>query len=43
MNNENVDIVTAVSELKEHAALLGSAQLLVEEYWKDMKDVVAQM
>ncbi|MEN8229964.1 MAG: ROK family protein [Bacteroidota bacterium] len=43
LKNENVDIVTAVSELKEHAALLGSAQLLVEEYWKDMKDVVAQM
>ncbi len=41
--NNNIHIVTSVSELKEHAALLGSAQLLVEEYWDKMKDAVALM
>jgi hypothetical protein len=32
-----------VSELKEHAALLGSAQLLVDQYWEEMKDVIKLM
>ncbi|MEN8200952.1 MAG: ROK family protein [Bacteroidota bacterium] len=43
LKDENVSLVSFVSELKEDAALLGSAQLLVEEYWNEMKDVVARM
>jgi glucokinase len=43
LENENINITTAVSELKEHAALLGSAQLLADTYWNKMKEVVKLM
>ncbi|MEN8193551.1 MAG: ROK family protein [Bacteroidota bacterium] len=41
--NEGVNVVTAVSQLKEHAALLGSAHLIDEKYWENMKEAVALM
>jgi glucokinase len=43
LENDDIKLATAVSELKEHAALLGSAHLLVDQYWEDMKDVVKLM
>lgn len=43
LENENINITTSVSELKEHAALLGSAHLLLDPYWEKMKDVVKLM
>jgi glucokinase len=43
LDNDGINLATAVSDLKEHAALLGSAHLLVDQYWEDMKDVVKLM
>jgi glucokinase len=40
---ENINIITTVSELKEHAALLGSAHLIEEGYWEEMKEVIKLM
>ena len=43
LEEENISIVTAVSELKEHAALLGSARLLEDTYWYRIRDVIKGM
>ncbi len=43
LKQENVNLTVTISELKEHAALLGSAQLLDEPYWEEIKPIVALM
>ncbi len=43
LEKENLNIVIEISKLKENAALLGSANLLVDEYWKEMQQIVEMM
>ncbi len=40
---EQVNLVITLSELKEQAALIGSARLIADGYWDKIKDVVALM
>ena len=43
LRKEGCDTITAISELKEDAALLGSACLLDEEFWKAVQPALALM
>ncbi|MEN8156475.1 MAG: ROK family protein [Bacteroidota bacterium] len=43
LETHGLNLDTKVSQLKEHAALIGSAYLLVDPYWDKMKDVVPLM
>jgi glucokinase len=38
-----LDVEVHLSELKEEAAILGGARLLVPDYWKDVKDLLSLM
>jgi len=40
---EGCETVTAISELKEDAALLGSAYLLDEDFWKAVQPALPLM
>ena len=43
LRKEGCETITAISELKEDAALLGSACLLDEEFWKAVQPALALM
>lgn len=40
---EGLQVEIHISELKEDAAVIGSARLLVEEYWMNVKDLLSKM
>jgi glucokinase len=39
----NLDVKVLLSELKEDAAIIGGARLMVEEYWNKVKDLLSKM
>ncbi len=43
LNKEKVNIKISVSKLKENAALLGSAHLIDEKYWNEIKTAISLM
>jgi glucokinase len=40
---QGLNVGVLISDLKEDAAIIGSARLLVEDYWKNVKDLLSKM
>jgi glucokinase len=40
---EHLDVEVHLSDLKEDAAVIGSARLIVEDYWNKVKDLLSLM
>lgn len=43
LKNEQLDVQVLLSDLKEDAAVMGGARLLVEDYWINVKDLLSKM
>jgi glucokinase len=43
LKQQNIDIEIHLSDLKEDAAIIGGARLVVEDYWTRVKDLLSFM
>ncbi len=43
LENQEIDITVELSELKENAAIIGSAKLLDEKFWTNVKPLLSKM
>lgn len=43
MADQGLDVQVVLSDLKEDAAIIGGARLLVDEYWSKVKDLLSKM
>jgi hypothetical protein len=43
LEEHGLDLSILLSDLKEDAAIIGGARLIVEDYWEKVKELLAKM